>query len=169
MKSNCNLQGRLTWMPRPFAGTNASTVREKSAPANFSFSVLVPCTAQAGDSARQGVKFHGDGLCVVSSYLGSTAYCHGRQLVACSVNGLTLRITLGMPWLCSCCLAVLIASGRLLFTPCKQAQLAASHRCTASHHLAASDLNCELSENSIELKHQSPALTLQTGTASSSS
>ena len=48
-------------MPRPFAGTNASTVREKSAPANFSFSVFVPCTVQAG----KGVTFHSDSLCVL--------------------------------------------------------------------------------------------------------
>ena len=61
MQTNCNLQGCLTWMPRPFAGTNASTVRENSAPANFSFSVFVPCKVQAGNSARMGVMF----LCVI--------------------------------------------------------------------------------------------------------
>jgi hypothetical protein len=38
----------LTWMPRPVEGMKASTVVVKSAPANFSFSLFLPCSDHAG-------------------------------------------------------------------------------------------------------------------------
>ena len=67
----------VTWMPRPVEGMKASTVVVKSAPANFSFSLFLPCS----DYAVVKYKFPQD------SKLPCPAHCAADfALVGCHVS-----------------------------------------------------------------------------------